>query len=565
MAIAISYGQIDPSAKINSIPSSTDKQPWVNIDDLKLDNLEVKNIQTCEHNQGILDGTQEHLPNNPQNYHWCYWSLSMSDGNGNFDPFNYPTINIEFRFPLTRAFGTTLLFYPHSDDYANKVRFTWSNSSNAVIHSEIFEFTSIIGVVGKGFVGTKYIKMEFMSTNIRNRFVKLARINYGVGRIFADRNIKSVNITESIDVISEQLTINTANFQIVTDDPEFSLISGNDMLMINQQFNIDRDGKSFGTYFLRFPWKDVYNDGHTFNFQAVDPIGAMDKYKFWGDIYVNIPITTLISQIFAVCFPTQLIDYEIDPYFDGRTVSGLIPISTCRQALQQVCFAIGAIADDSRRDYVWIYPPDKIINTVIPHNNLYMPSETSSTDYWSGVDVTAHEYVPSDEVVEAHNGIRQAGRHTIEFSEPLYNLSFEGCTRIESTATHAIVDVPTTGTVIISGNRYIVNRPIYSVRGDIQANEIESVKRIENCTLTHPSVAQQIAQNTYDYLAQRIQYTGDVRLVDREVGEMVRIPLEDERINRYQLDSTINYLAINLRADRAQLKAVGNVTNTGDI
>ena len=53
----ISFGIFDVTAKADSTPAATDKQPWVNINDLKQDELTQPTYATLEGNQFILDGT----------------------------------------------------------------------------------------------------------------------------------------------------------------------------------------------------------------------------------------------------------------------------------------------------------------------------------------------------------------------------------------------------------------------------------------------------------------------------------------------------------------------------
>ena len=552
MRVQIGLGQIDPSAKPDSMPASADVKSWVNLYDLKLDGLTVKNILTCEHNQSILDGAGEEMPDIPEQYTWGLWSSEFSDENGNFE--NPPVLDIGFGFNHKTP-GLNLLFYPHSDDWASKVNVTWYDSSNNIIHSGTYQFDSTNGEIIERIVSFRRIKIEFLSTNIRNRYIKLIGINYGTGRSF-EEEIDTASILEEIDPTSNEITINTLNFRIKTHNPEFSIVSGygDEMLMRNQQMIVIANEKEFGTFFLQFPWKDVHSDGTVIDFQAVDAIGIMDKYQFWGNVYSDTPIETVISQLFTICFPTQLIRYVIDPAFAGKLISGYIPICTCREALQYICFAIGAIADDSRRDYVWIYPPDTILNHKLEPHHVYRSPEISPTTYYSGVDVVAYEYIPSEETVEAHNSILAAGRHIIKFSEPLYNLTISGGTIIESTANHAVINVSSDGEVILSGNIYNVNMPVFQSRQEVVAGEVENIKIYDNCTLMSPKDAQAAAERLYNYLSQRTQFSGDVRLEENEPGYLIQVPTI-----RYPISGTIEQLDINLRGGRARMKVIGDV------
>lgn len=589
MDINIGYGQIDPTAKIDSAPKANDKQLWINMDDLKIDGLVPKNIQTCEHNQAILDGTQEHLPGNPENYSWGFWSLSMSGVDRIFQGVP-PTLDIGFTYNH-KSPGLSFLFYPHSEDWADKIRVTWYSTppeyeyykdqngnmiqieiySGIVIKSGIYILDGVIGIVQEEIYNFKHIKVEFISTNIRNRFIKLAGIDYGFGRSFPNEIINTVTILEEIDPTSDVISINTINFQIKSDLPEYSLVSGlgETMLMQYQPLTVMGNQKEFGTFFLQFPWTDLYGNGTVIDYQGIDAIGVMDKYQFWGGIYYNILFSDIVSQLFSICFPTQLIRYEIDTIFIGKHVSGWIPTGTCRTALQLICFAIGAVADDSRRDYVWIYPRDKEINGTIEDDEIYRSPSLKPTTYYSGADVTAYEYVPSSETIEAHKSALPVGQRPIKFSEPLYDIQISaGATILSQSANHAIINVTTAGEIIITGTRYIVNQTIFSYpeTKDIPAGEVENIKQYSNCTMMSSVDAPNRAKSLFEYLQQRAKFEGDMLLKEREPGYMYSVSTgyrrqNNEYIKNLPINGTIERLNVNLRGERATARVIGDVAD----
>ena len=74
---SITFGLVDVTAKDDSILSVNDKQDFVDIQDLKEDNIEEIKYATCEKNQFALDGTFELMPDTLDNM--CWWSNEMSD------------------------------------------------------------------------------------------------------------------------------------------------------------------------------------------------------------------------------------------------------------------------------------------------------------------------------------------------------------------------------------------------------------------------------------------------------------------------------------------------------
>ena len=173
--IYIGYGKIDPSAKPDSSPTTSDNQPFANINDLRFDRITPLNVNTLEHNQGVLDGSQDHMADNPEAYRWGLWSKQISDDQGIFaDP---PTLDITFT-ANHKSPGVSLYFYPHADDYANRVRATWYDRTGDVVQSGTYEIDGVNGEIAENVQSFRRLRLEFLSTNIRNRYGKLIGLDY---------------------------------------------------------------------------------------------------------------------------------------------------------------------------------------------------------------------------------------------------------------------------------------------------------------------------------------------------------------------------------------------------
>ncbi len=563
MNIQIGYGQIDPGAKADSRPSAEDIQPWVGLADLRFDNVTVANVATCEPNQAVLDGCQEHLPDEPDKLPWGLWSRSMSDDEGIFtEP---PVLEVGFSFNH-KSPGITLLFYPYSEDWASRVRVTWFDGAGGMLATGEYSLRGVVGEVDEKVTDFQKIRVEFLETNRPCRYVKLAGIDYGKGRTFPDDEIDGCQILEELDPTSNEVSINTLRFRLRTHRPEFSMVSGvgENMLMRNQALNVVADEQKFGAFFLKLPWKDVYGDGTVIDFDAVDILGAMDNYQFAGDVYEAVLVERLLRLIFDVCFPTRLVDFRLDAAFTGKTLSGYIPPCTCRAAVQQVAFALGAAADDSRRDYVWIYPPDTVVSTVLPEGELYRGASMQPTEYVSGIDLVAHQYMPGEDTAEAYRGELGTGGHTVQFSEPLHSLEATGASIGQSGANHAVLQVKTPGEVVVTGKRYVVNKPVFSRRKTVDAGEVENILVFDRCTMLSPLDAPGVLDGLFAYLGQRSQIEVPVRLGALECGYVVQVPTRAGLLTGLPIAGTVEQLDINLRAGSADMKVVGNVEGTGD-
>ena len=215
-----------------------------------------------------------------------------------------------------------------------------------------------MGVVNETVAGWRYIAIEFMASSVPGRFVKMWAADFGVTRLIEDTEISGLRITEEVDPTVESLSVNMMYGKIRSRESMFSPITSpdfDDMMMHYQPLTVTRNGVLFGTFFLT-EWTDPYQNGIEFDIEAMDATGVLDLYPFMGDIYIDKPIREVLDELFDIAFPTGLITYQLDPVFEGETISGWIPAGTCGLAFQHIMFSLNATADTARTGHVWIYP-----------------------------------------------------------------------------------------------------------------------------------------------------------------------------------------------------------------
>ena len=128
----IEFGFIDVTAKSDSQLSITDKQDFVDLEDLKQDDIEETKYATLERNQFALDGTFELMPENLDNM--CLWSSSMSNDAGIFE--RPPVLTINFTEPHS-SLGLTFLF-SKAGDYCSHLNITYYDKDNQLINDSDF-------------------------------------------------------------------------------------------------------------------------------------------------------------------------------------------------------------------------------------------------------------------------------------------------------------------------------------------------------------------------------------------------------------------------------------------
>lgn len=392
MKIAIRFGQTDPAAKAASRPTLHGQAGWSKGADLQKERRDVvvQNYATLEPNQAVLDGTQRHFPTHTNGRDWGFWSDAPSDENGEFAA--PPRVDIAFGSAHKSA-GLSLYFYPFSDDWASKVEICWfAPNGTTLLHRGQYRLGGTTAVVQQAVSGWGRITIAFLQTNIPRRFIKLQGLEYGLIRQFDDQTVDTAEILEEIDPLSDVVSVNTLRFCIKTHHPAFSHISGNlqdDMLMRGQSLQVEADGKPFGTFFLD-NWKDTTGGGMVFSFSAHDALGVLDKQEFMGGVYTGKPAIELVEELWNICFPTRFIRYRFDKDLADATVTGFLPISSCRQALQQIAFAIGAAVNSEREGVVWLYKRD------VPNIAFTARPRLNEAEEWSRAD----ELLTNEENVE---------------------------------------------------------------------------------------------------------------------------------------------------------------------
>lgn len=551
--VELKYGLFDVTAADDSTQTCTDVQPFADVTVLNtpdLDSLSVKPWATLETNQWLLDGSKRVFPDEPEKEIFGLWSLSQSGDDCNFAaPI---TLICDFTEPHTTV-GITFIFREDSYEYANKVKIEYYSSNG--IEEKIFH-PDRPTFFASGLV-ENYTKIvcTFYGTSLPNRYLKLTEIKFGAVKIFDDDSVISAQILEEIDPTGAELSINTLEFTAYTTD--FALLDPNGVyaaLQQRQAIGTKVDGSDFGTFFLDEPESE---DDDTTTFKCIDFVGVIDTTTFMGGIYSNKFVGELVTEIMTSAEMLSS-EYSLDSSLSTKRVSGYIPICTHREALQQVAFAIGAIVDCSRGKAIKIYPQSTVAKGTITHDDKFDGHKVKMTSLVTGVEVTAHRYTLRSEASSAYEDTLTAGTHTITFGSPFAQLTANGATIIASGANYAIISVPSTGAVTITGKEYEDNTSVVGVyASELPANAKPNVILCdENATLVSSANALDIAQRLYSFYQKRYEDEGDMILGTQKVGETWRM----NSLNNRDIVGTIQSLDINLITGVASAKITGEAT-----
>lgn len=511
---------IDVTAKSDSSPTTADIQPFANEAQLKHDDLSVPNYATLEEGFFLLDGSKTLFPDTPIGMNFGYWSQSMSGVERTF--IAPPTLEIGFTEQHTSA-GLTLHFLP---DYPDLINIQWLTLTGVLIISKDFEPDSLDYFCDCTVEDFGKIIITFLQTAKPYRYIKLRGIDYGTFLNYSGESVVDAKITEEVDPISNTLSINMANFTLHSLADDFNLLNPKGAFKLFQQGQkvhirqyLDAGPVEMGTFRLA-TWQSA--DASTGEFTANDGVGELDKTDFKaGQIYNNEPAGNIINAIMTSAGWT---DYTIEDKIRSTPLSGWLPISSHRTALQQVAFAAGAIVDDSRGSTIRIYSQPQSYNHLIPRSRKFSGGNVKLLSYISDVSLTVHNYVLKADAEQIFQGTLFAGLHELQFDAAVSNLSITGGTITESHTNYAIVSVDTDGDVIINGKKYEDHPVIYlNATEKLPAGATRNTIKFENATLISASNAPSIAQRLYDYYQLRYQTDVPIILDQERAGEKVAL------------------------------------------
>lgn len=475
---------------------------------------------TFELNQFVLDGSKDILSDNSKDI--AFWSDEVSQEDCSFA--GYPKITIAFTEQHSSA-GLTLYF---EDDYPAELKITWYSLGGSKLDQKTFYPDDLIYSCVNQVENYGKIIIEFVKTRNPKSYIKLQYILYGRYISWQDDLVQAGKVLEEIDETSATLSINTAEISIIDENNDFDIEneagawkSVQKTQEVNLTENINGTVESMGTFFIdEFSFSD-----NIATFKMIDTIGLMDQFTYYnGGIYTSTSVGDLLADIFLAA---GIKKYNIDEEVANIRLQGYLGIQTCRAALQMVCFACGAVADDSRSDTVKVYKPDRYVkSTIATDRKFYGGTEVTLDEYVSGVSIECSKYTLEDDVSEIYNDVLPKGKTRIELSDP-YEASTVVASvgnLIEVKTNYLVIDMETSGECTISGKKYASSNFSYQKDVDeIEAGETANQKKYGTCTLYNIEALPDLADRLLKYHKLRKMVDLEYLAEQEHVGNWVNI------------------------------------------
>lgn len=478
VGVHISHGEIAVGAKENFIASASEKAPFVNFADLSND-IDIENYANpCEFYQTVLDGEAEPIPSSLQDM--GYWSEQITLNDGSFAS----PIRLEFSAPeLFSSSGITLEFDTLNGIHPTRMLVEWYNGEDLLSSME-FEPDSALYFCKNRVDLYNRLHITVYSLNMPYNRLKIRSIQYGFVLEIDAEDITRISLEQKIDVLSAELPISTVSYA-------FKSSKGADFIFQEKQpITVMFDGDVISKCFVKSAKRlDKFN----WSVKAEESVGLLEQGKFLGGIYVRKNAKQLIDEIML----SAKVDYEIDNIEDEVYVSGYLPISSCRLALQQVLFAIGAVIKTASREKPLITRLDDEVSQEITLDRIGQGQAYNSNNIVTAVEVVSHQYVLSQDEKEVYksNGASQTNV-LVEFIEPLSDLRIEDGVILESGVNYALINAGEN--CVLYGKPYVDTRHTLSQRNpNTGYANAENIVRIDKATLITQDNAQETLERCF--------------------------------------------------------------------
>lgn len=333
-------------------------------------------------------------------------------------------------------------------------------------------------------------------------------IIYG-DRTFTNLDVKEGRTTSERSPIGDVLTIDTLEFDVVSEDATLT-----DFIR-NTPLTFFHDGNQMGIFYVQTISRTSIN---TYHFTCTSTVGLLDETYHDGGIYTGETVREVCTDI---CSPLTC---YVKSNIANIKLYGWLPIATRRENLAQVLFAIGATLKVDYNGAIRIEGLWDGQSSEITASEMYAGGSVEYATPVTEVIVTEHAYSQSTtEVTELFNGTTSAG-DKITFDDPCYDLEATGFEIKESGANYAIV---TAGSGVMNGKKYThVTRQIITptnTRSRSLVEQSDNTVKVENATLVSLVNANAVAERLAEYYSHNERINNKIAIKRETPGDVVQI------------------------------------------
>lgn len=379
-------------------------------------------------------------------------------------------------------------------------------------------------------------------------------VTVAVGTVlrFEKTDVISATVTQEINPVSVELPISTLEFKVLNTYSQFTMFAGETYELLSQRLpvmvyeSVGGSNHFIGKFYLQ-SWKNVSDT--EIEFTAIDIIGVLAETDFDG--YFFSTATTLPTVLSDIFVPAD-VDYTLDASLNAVELTGWIPPGNYREALQQICFASGAMAktsESSTLDLVPVVIPATTYTDEILDTEKSMTQSVELLPLVTKIELVSHTYTQGADIEDIYEADLDPGTYKIVFENPyhtviitgpgytIWTLGLEsgddfvledGTTYLEVGGEYVLgpnalyLDVTASGTVTITGYQWLDSKRSFIFNESVSAEfQNKNTKTISDATLISLDNAQAVLDQLRDYY--RLRYKQSMRLFDstRDVNTIV--------------------------------------------
>ena len=481
--IKVEYGATILGAKEEFSPELLNCSPISKAEDLARDNLTFMNYgNPCERYSVLLDGKSYPIPENVEDENIGVWSEYASDGNGEFGD-EIPTIILTSDVPFDID-GLGLTFDIANNVYPTVIHISWYNG-NDIISEKEYQSSSASFLATEDIENCDKIAIVFSQMNTPYSRLRLRGIDYGSVLSIEEKTIKNIKLHQVVSPISTTMPVSTLTLAFL------NAKNANYNFTVRQSLTIYDNDVLLGKYFIE---SANQANKQEWNIKAQDYINILGGSEFEGGIYENEQAVNVLSDIFS----KANVPFTISDNLQSENITGYIPYTTCRAALQQVLFAIGAYAKTAYSDNVDILKSDLTITESIGLDRVFAGQTISFDADITEIELVGHAYTPTTDETTLYKATEAQESLKIIFSEPIHDLAIENGEIIERGTNYAVINCEANG--VLKGQKYdhsTISKSKYNATNNIKNMNKKSIK---NATLISSANIDKILNVCYNYI-----------------------------------------------------------------
>lgn len=497
MSLVVQYMDYPPGAQGAATAEIENVQQFSDTDVVLHGDYDSAAYATLEPHNWPLDGSREILADSPENL--GVWNTDISDIDGNL---LYPvTLTVQFSAPYT-ATGLTFEFSPATIQYVSKLRCAWYNGTQLLRDGE-YHPDDANWVLQELVSSFDRIVITFLQTN-RQGFVKLGKLQIGQITVLKDSEIVQCTTTNEVDISLSELSYDTLDLTI-RDTKNRSWAPQQ-----NQQFFVYQNDELQGCFYIDTTSR---SGQYLYDFSAHSAIGQLED-EFLGGIYDDVPLNDLLTSILGE------LEFARSARFTDVTVTGYLPISSRREALQQICFAYSILPVTYGSNRINFVELPTQYTGIIPASRIMLGATTNANTRIGKVQVYSHKYTPSEETEELIMDEAVNGESVMyTFEEPHHSYEITGGTIVESSANW--VKISANGNVSLTAKKYVHSTTTYTKSNKYATSaERNNVVSVDEATLVNSANAQSVADRLFNYYENRWHVEADIVAANEIAGSM---------------------------------------------